>query len=171
MTEATPRVTLKHVMAAAAKVGGITLAELTGRNRCTSVIPYRQAAQWIGVKHIGLSTPVIGRMFGRDHSTVVASVQKIERLRQQSGPHGKTERLLEAIWWEAQVAAGINAPCPAHYEPPKIHLKRKRKARPVQTVLGHHSLYEIGSHDWFDAQEDRARCVWEKAFAEGERPV
>lgn len=61
---------------------GVTLAELKGIHRKRDIVAARQLAMYhIRYRRPDLSYPVIGRFFGgRDHTTCIHAVQKIERM-------------------------------------------------------------------------------------------
>ena len=60
---------------------GITLAELKSSRRKRAVCAPRAIAMWEAKMQTGKSYPEIGRWFGgRDHTTVLHSVKKIDRL-------------------------------------------------------------------------------------------
>jgi chromosomal replication initiator protein len=55
--------------------------DLTGKGRQRQVALARQVAMFLCRKHLGKSFPELGRAFGgRDHTTAIASVRKIEAL-------------------------------------------------------------------------------------------
>lgn len=64
---------------------GVTMAELKGIHRKENIVRARQMAIYqIRTRRPDLSYPVIGRFFGgRDHTTCIHAVQKIERLMAQ----------------------------------------------------------------------------------------
>jgi chromosomal replication initiation ATPase DnaA len=54
----------------AAIVNCVTVAEICGRER-TGAVARARAAVWRSLRAAGLSFPEIGRLFGRDHTTIV----------------------------------------------------------------------------------------------------
>jgi hypothetical protein len=60
---------------------GVRQQELVGRCRTHDVARLRQFAMWRCRTELGVSLPEIGRHFGRDHSTVLYAVRKMERER------------------------------------------------------------------------------------------
>jgi len=58
------------------EVTGVPEIELLSKRRQFS--SERQIAMYLSVKLLGLSYPEVGRAFGRDHTTVIYSVRKIE---------------------------------------------------------------------------------------------
>jgi chromosomal replication initiation ATPase DnaA len=56
----------------------VTVEELMGRSRFKRVCAARKEA-YVMLRQERLSFPTIGRMFGRDHTTVVDGVQRYER--------------------------------------------------------------------------------------------
>ena len=66
-----------HVRAVVAAHFGITVAEIVGRQQARRCARPRQIAMYICARHVGLSLPCIGAVFGRDHSTVHHAVRAI----------------------------------------------------------------------------------------------
>jgi chromosomal replication initiator protein len=58
----------------------LTLQELLGRDKHRRLAFARQVAMWLCRQRLGLSYPELGRLFGRDHSTILSAVNKIDRL-------------------------------------------------------------------------------------------
>lgn len=60
---------------------GVTREDLLSPGRRHELVLARQAGMFLCRKHLGLSFPELGRIFGgRDHSTVLYSCKKIEQL-------------------------------------------------------------------------------------------
>jgi len=58
----------------------ISQQEIVGKSRVREILIPRQVAMYIGKKHLRMSFPRLGELFsGRDHSTVLHSVHKIEK--------------------------------------------------------------------------------------------
>lgn len=58
---------------------GLTPGEITGARRNTKVVRARHEAMWIAKElHPHLSFPAIGRIFNRDHTTVLHALRKYE---------------------------------------------------------------------------------------------
>lgn len=72
------RPSLNSLLALAAIGFDVSVDDLTGPDRTQPLVKYRHvvmaAAHWIGYSY-----PAIGRVFGRDHSTVVSSCRVVER--------------------------------------------------------------------------------------------
>jgi len=60
----------------------VKLTELKGKGRTKQVAYARQLAMFLGRKHTGLSYTALGKAFGKDHTTVISAVRKIEDLLQ-----------------------------------------------------------------------------------------
>jgi chromosomal replication initiator protein len=65
---------------ASAQVFGVQVADILGRRRTRNVARARFAATWIARRRSGLSYPVLGRILGRDHSSVIHACQRAVRL-------------------------------------------------------------------------------------------
>lgn len=63
-------VRVADIVATAAEVTGISADEITGKCRKQSIMGVRFACYMLGAR-AGHSTPAIGKLFGRDHSTII----------------------------------------------------------------------------------------------------
>ncbi len=76
------RVTVDDIQKATAEHFGLKQADLISERRTRSVARPRQAAMWLAKQLTTRSLPDIGRRFGgRDHTTVLHAVRRIEELR------------------------------------------------------------------------------------------
>ncbi|HWA63006.1 MAG TPA: DnaA/Hda family protein, partial [Caulobacteraceae bacterium] len=76
------RVTVDDIQKAAAEHFGLKQADLLSERRTRSVARPRQAAMWLAKQLTTRSLPDIGRRFGgRDHTTVLHAVRRIDELR------------------------------------------------------------------------------------------
>lgn len=57
---------------------GLTKAEILGRRRSQNIAEARAVAYFL-VRKYGLSLPAIGRIFGRDHSTILSGIRSVAR--------------------------------------------------------------------------------------------
>lgn len=83
-TEEKTAETLKseHVIALVADHFGVSIKELKGSKRHARIAQARQVSMYLCKKLLPVSYPALGRTFGgKDHSTVLYSVKKIEQLR------------------------------------------------------------------------------------------
>ena len=58
---------------------GLTASDLLSRDRHKSVARARGIAMWSARTQLGLSYPELGAQFGRDHTTCMSYVRKVER--------------------------------------------------------------------------------------------
>lgn len=71
--------TAQDIKLAVAAHYGITVRDLVGHSRRRDMAHPRQLAMYLCRKLLGLSMPVIGRIFGgRDHTTVLHAVKCVE---------------------------------------------------------------------------------------------
>ena len=71
------RVTIELIAQAVSDVWGVSLHDLRGQRRFTSITVPRQVAFALARKYTGHSFPVIGRWFGdRDHTTVIHGIRR-----------------------------------------------------------------------------------------------
>ena len=76
------RITVDDIQKAASEHFGLKQADLISERRTRSVARPRQAAMWLAKQLTTRSLPDIGRRFGgRDHTTVIHAVRRIETLR------------------------------------------------------------------------------------------
>ena len=77
------RVTVDQIQKAVAEHYGLQQADMLSERRARAVARPRQAAMWIAKQITTRSLPDIGRRFGgRDHTTVLHAVRRIEELKQ-----------------------------------------------------------------------------------------
>ncbi|MDE2355367.1 MAG: chromosomal replication initiator protein DnaA [Alphaproteobacteria bacterium] len=89
------RVTVDDIQKASAEHFGLKQADLLSERRNRAVARPRQAAMWLAKQLTTRSLPDIGRRFGgRDHTTVLHAVRRIEALR---ATDGQLARDLEAL--------------------------------------------------------------------------
>jgi len=76
------RITIDEIQKAAAEHYGMKQADLISERRNRSIARPRQAAMWLAKQLTTRSLPDIGRRFGgRDHTTVLHAVRRIEALK------------------------------------------------------------------------------------------
>ena len=76
------RITVDEIQKAAADHYGMKQADLISERRTRAVARPRQAAMWLAKQLTTRSLPDIGRRFGgRDHTTVIHAVRRIDELR------------------------------------------------------------------------------------------
>lgn len=71
------RIHVIDVIRAAAQLGGLTLAEITGQSRMQPVARWRQRAMFVARLHTDASYPRIAQFFCRDHTTVLFACRKL----------------------------------------------------------------------------------------------
>lgn len=59
---------------------GFTVAQIMSDRRTASWVKARQVLMWMGHAYTTLSLPQIGRVCGRDHTTVLHSTRKVEKI-------------------------------------------------------------------------------------------
>lgn len=72
---------VSDIIATVARRAGLSPADLHSRRRDVSVVRARGCAMWLARRITSHSLPVIGRGFGRDHTTVLSNVKKVEARR------------------------------------------------------------------------------------------
>ena len=76
------RVTIEEIQKRVAEHFNIKLSEMTSARRARAVARPRQVAMYLAKQLTSRSLPEIGRKFGgRDHTTVMHAVRKVEELR------------------------------------------------------------------------------------------
>lgn len=66
---------MRRVIHEVAQLAGVTPADITGRSRKRKFAYARQMAMLICRDYVAASYPEIGRVFNRDHSTVMYSIE------------------------------------------------------------------------------------------------
>lgn len=81
------------VLARVAAYHYVSVDDLRARTRRWDHVAWARAvAMWILHKHYGLSSPAVGDLMDRDHSTVLAGARKVEKARHE-GHAGVTDTL------------------------------------------------------------------------------
>lgn len=92
-----PSVTPDMVIEAAARAWGVTAADIRSNRRTQQLALARQVAMYLIRKNLGLSLKEIGLCFGgKDHTTVMHAVDKVERLRVEDEPFAARLRKLDS---------------------------------------------------------------------------
>lgn len=93
------RPTVDKIQKAAAKQFGITMDDMLSKRRARAIARPRQAAMYLAKTLTTRSLPDIGRRFGgRDHTTVIHAVKRIEALRLEDGTlNANIEAVIEAL--------------------------------------------------------------------------
>ncbi len=90
------RITIDEIQRACAAHFRIDLSEMRSARRARAVARPRQVAMYLAKKLTPRSLPEIGRIFGgRDHSTVIHAVRKIESLRKENADLDSDIRTLQ----------------------------------------------------------------------------
>lgn len=78
----TPALSARYIIHRTAVYYGIDPAMITSERRARAMARPRQAAMWLCSRLLPhLSLPVLGRAFGRDHTTVLHGIRRINALR------------------------------------------------------------------------------------------
>lgn len=73
-------VTLEQVLESISRYYSVSVTDMLGASRVREILIPRQIAMYLGKKHMNMSFVNLGEMFsGRDHTTVMNAVSKIER--------------------------------------------------------------------------------------------
>ena len=73
-----PEVTAKRIISLVSKRYGVAEDDIFGRKRQQQICHARNVSIYIIKKSTDLSYPSIGKMFGRDHSTIISSHDAIK---------------------------------------------------------------------------------------------
>jgi hypothetical protein len=112
----TGRGQLGQIIAACASEFGVTVEDVTGPSRRREYVRPRHAAMWMARVVAGLSLHQVGRAFGRDHTSVINAVERVDRadpelraaigrVRQRIDPEARRERIVVDTMDRAQIAA------------------------------------------------------------------
>jgi chromosomal replication initiator protein len=93
------RITIESVQRATAEHFKLQLTQLKQKSNARHIAEPRQVAMYLAKELTGASLPEIGRAFGgKHHTTVLHSIQKIERVRQQRPEMNRTiHKLIDSI--------------------------------------------------------------------------
>lgn len=92
------RATARSIIDRVATFHGVTAAEMRGLRRERHVAWPRQEACWVLRLRTNLSTPSVGRLLDRDHTTVLTAVAAVERRRLADADYRqRTDALLRQI--------------------------------------------------------------------------
>ena len=93
------RPTVDKIQRATAKEFGITLDEMMSKRRARAIARPRQIAMYLSKMLTTRSLPDIGRRFGgRDHTTVIHAVKRIDALRaEDSNVNAHVEKIIESL--------------------------------------------------------------------------
>ena len=90
------RITIEEIQRRVAEHYNIRLSEMSSERRARAVARPRQVAMFLSKQLTSRSLPEIGRKFGgRDHTTVMHAVRKIEELRQSDAAIAEDVELLK----------------------------------------------------------------------------
>ena len=90
------RITIEEIQRRVAEHYNIKLSEMSSERRARAVARPRQVAMFLAKQLTSRSLPEIGRKFGgRDHTTVMHAVRKIEELRQSDAAIAEDVELLK----------------------------------------------------------------------------
>ncbi|MFO0561911.1 MAG: chromosomal replication initiator protein DnaA [Polyangiales bacterium] len=79
--------TVEDIQKAAAQYFRVTVAQLCGKERHAEIARARQVAMFVCREKLGTSFPQIGAKFGgKDHTTVLAAVNKVKKLLEENDP-------------------------------------------------------------------------------------
>ena len=118
------RIRVADIIAAASRMTGIPVADITGRSRVQRLARVRQAIAYVAAKQDDrMSYPQIGRILGRDHSTILHSIGMAEIFRKRDPEYAKFLRQLRMEARNAgHFAAGpvvkVAKPAPVIPKPP-----------------------------------------------------
>lgn len=79
----TPRDVLRGICANVARKHGVTVEDLYSHDR-TRAFAYARFEAWACLSAIGWSSAKIGRVFGRDHSTILHGLKKFHALAERA---------------------------------------------------------------------------------------
>jgi len=95
-TQEQAALTMDDILETVARRFGVRPEQLKGKGRSKEVALPRQVAMYLIREHTGASFPEIGQFFGgRDHTTVLYAVQKIQKERKKNPELAKTLEELE----------------------------------------------------------------------------
>ena len=88
----------------AAVIWGVRRADITGRGRLAEHCEPRFAVYWCAHEAFNYSTLRIGRILGRDHSTIISGLARYKKLRMEYRFYRKQS---DELWEFAQELKGV----------------------------------------------------------------
>ena len=73
-----PRETVRNIVRDVARSTGLSVADIHGPAQRGPAVKARHAAMYLARVRTGKSYQALGRIFGRDHKTVMSAVRKVE---------------------------------------------------------------------------------------------
>lgn len=68
---------IQKVERAIAQAAGVTVKEIYGRSRLQAIVDARHAIWFVLHKQMGYTSAYLGRIYGRDHTTILSGVRSI----------------------------------------------------------------------------------------------
>ena len=91
-------ITIEHIQTKASAFFGLRLADMRAKDRTHAVAFPRQIAMYLARQLTHASLAEVGRAFGKDHTTVLHAVDKIQTLLQEDPKFKKTiDTLTQAV--------------------------------------------------------------------------
>jgi len=91
-------ITIEHIQAKASAFFGLRLADMRAKDRTHAVAFPRQIAMYLARQLTHASLAEVGRAFGKDHTTVLHAVDKIQTLLKEDPKFKKTiDTLTQAV--------------------------------------------------------------------------
>jgi chromosomal replication initiator protein len=78
LPEGPPELDARSIIDAVASAYAVDLKDLLGSSRVKGLVTPRHVSMWLIRRHTQLSSPEIGRLFGKDHSTVLHACGKVD---------------------------------------------------------------------------------------------
>jgi chromosomal replication initiation ATPase DnaA len=93
-------VTPQEVMHAVANYYGIGISDITGYSRRFNVLRARQVAMYLSCKNTKTSTAQLGRIFNRDHSTIIHGRDLIDGFIKSGSVDYRaiTDQIMDELW-------------------------------------------------------------------------
>lgn len=76
----------------------VTPAALMSRRRDRAFVRPRQVAMWLATRVAHAPQADVGRYFGRDHTTVMHAVKRVDRLMASDATFAENVRFTESVW-------------------------------------------------------------------------
>lgn len=104
----------RQIINAVSAVTRIPVADLIGRRRYTYLIPARQTAQYLMVSQGGLSnsSAAVGRIFSRDHTSVLWAITQVKRDLAVGGPRAEIVKAASDLITEKDAVEPTEPPTP-----------------------------------------------------------
>lgn len=150
-----PNLLAGDVLKAVSIASGLPRGVITGQSRVTYVTRWRQVGIWIAYHATSRTLPELGRVFLRDHTTVLYAIRSVER-RLEDDEDSEWRAAIQAV---LAVLADLPPPV-APMPPPQA---TKPEPPPSKPAPRRRVIEKPHTRPWFEANDARFRAAFAAA--------